>query len=294
MFPLMEVLNQYEHDYHIFCDWQMRPRGDKQPDLRRERTKEALSYLANKVDAVILPPSLELQLSGYSTGKDHPQWVNNIAGGKETIKIDPTSSAENASPTILPLFHNYLMEHAFKYSIVWKLWLLCEYADLDEAEELIKNVAKEYTSTANQAELWKKFHQPFALWNKNVRMRNYFLTTYGKRDPMVRGTLKHDLRYFQDAAVDTLIPMSRWFLFYQRLIAQRTNRKKIRFHWLGAVKSSFETLVSESKSPSSKTSYAVTLHCTDTTQVLLGEKKWKRVLERGGKCPIEIKKVNLS
>jgi len=93
MFPLMEALNQYDHDYHIFCDWKSWPRGDKSPELRAAQAQKAISYLADKVDWLILPPALELS--------------------------DNKGSQEKAN--VLPLFHTYLLEHAFKYSLVGKM-----------------------------------------------------------------------------------------------------------------------------------------------------------------------------
>lgn len=266
MMPLMEVLNTYDHHYHIFCDWQMRPRGDKNSKLRADRVMRALTYMEGKVDAVIVPPSIELQM------------LQNVAW------------AQQKHPVILPLFTTYLQEFVFTYSIVGKLGLLCEQADLEQAEELIRKSAESYSPTQNQIGLWRKFHQPFALRKKNVRMRTYFLTTYGKREPIVRTTLKHDLRYFHDAAVDTLIPMSRWFLFYQRIVSQRTNRKKIRFHGLDEVKQCFDH-ITEKQGYTAGEAYSVTVHCTDTTDVLLAEKKWKRILERGKETIV--KTINL-
>jgi len=99
----------------------------------------------------------------------------------------------------------------------------------EQCEVAIKETIANYTLTDNQKNT-KSFKQKFPLWTKSVRMWNYFLTTYGRRDPMVRKTLKYDLRYFSDADVDTLIPMSRGFLFYQKIIKTRINRKKKRFH----------------------------------------------------------------
>lgn len=263
MFPLMEVLNQYEHDYHIFCDWQMRPWGDKSPELRKKRCEQAMDYLADKVDAFILPPLLELELG-------------------DTYKKKP----------ILSLFQTYLREHALKYSIVGKLGLLCEHADMEQSEKLLKEVTKWYKPTEHQQALAKKFNSSFPTWKKDVRMRTYFLTTYGSREPMVNTTIKHDLRYFHDAAVDTLIPLSRGFMFYQRLISQKTNRKKIRFHGLDAVAISFEKLVWESDFKPSK-AYSVTIHCTDTTDVLLAEKKWQWILWKGKTTKIDIESVKM-
>lgn len=256
MLPLMQVLNRYDHEYHFFVDRAYRPWGDKSLELQEERMDVALKYLDDKVDVIIVPPHLEKK-----------------KGGKEE--------------KILPLFETYLLDHAFKYSIVGKLWLLCEQAQMnDETDTLIWEIAKKYTPTENQKNI-KKFLQPFAIWKKNVRMWSYFLTTYGRREPMLRKALKYDLRYFSDADVDTLIPMSWGFLFYQKIIRQRINWKKKRFHGLDAVQECFEKLV-DSKTANT---YSMTLHCTDTPTPLLEEKKWMQVLSRGGEIEVLLKKV---
>lgn len=122
MFPLMEVLNQYDHNYHIFCDWQTWPRGDKDPGLRVERTQKALSYLTEKVDAVILSPALELAYYSKHASQDTSKGV---------------SKSVSKDALVLPLFRTYLLDHAFKYSLVGKMGLLCEHADLGVSEELL-------------------------------------------------------------------------------------------------------------------------------------------------------------
>ena len=76
------------------------------------------------------------------------------------------------------------------------------------AEERIRTIIADYTLTEAQQQT-KNFSTQFPLRKKNLRMWTYFLTTYGRRSPMMRQTIKHDLRYFRDAAVDTLVPMSR-------------------------------------------------------------------------------------
>ncbi len=263
-FPLMQILNQYDHEYHLFCDWETWPWGEKSAELMLSRAQKALKYFAGKVDAVIVPPTLEVEFqAAHERGK---------------------------GPVILPLFQTYVLEHALNHSLVGKIGLLTEEATNAWAEELLRQIAKQYKLTDRQKKIGSKFQQPFAMRKKNVRMRNYFLTTFGKRDWIVRNVLKHDLRYFQDAKVDTLIPLSRWFFFYQRLISQRTNRKKIRFHGHKSLQKSFETLV-QTHNLIPSPAYAITLHVTDTEAVLTGKKKWKQVLEKGGDAEIAIKYI---
>ncbi|USN54355.1 MAG: hypothetical protein H6765_07435 [Candidatus Peribacteria bacterium] len=134
----------------------------------------------------------------------------------------------------------------------------------------------------------KKFHRKFAFRKKEVRMRKYFLTTYGKRDPQVRKTIKYDLRYFKDAAVDTLVLLSRGHLFYEKMITMRANPKTLRFHGTRAVEECWQQVTADAPA----TTYSVTIHSTDgVPQTLLAEKKRRRLLERGTTTPMQIVSV---
>lgn len=248
MLPLMQILNRYDHEYHFFVDWKCWPWGDKSSELVNTRIDEAVLYLIDKiwVDVLIVPPFAE-------------------------------SRIKKQESRVLGLFEAYMLEHALRYSIVGKLGILLESETQKETtEEVIREYTNIYTPAENQKNI-KKFHTDFPIWAKSVRMWNYFLTTYGRRDWMVRKTLKTDLRYFSDADVDTIIPISRWFLFYQKIIRMRINWKKKRFHWLDAVQECFEKIVDNKKA----STYSVTLHCTDHPTPLLEEKRWKWVLSRG-------------
>ncbi len=261
MLPLMQILNQYDHEYHFWLDRAYRPRGDKSSELRERRVQEWCDYLDKLgMDVIIVPPMCELAASNYQL-----------------------------SASVLPLFETYILEYALKYSIVGKLWLLCDQADMEWAQQVISEMASKYTPTDNQKNI-KKFHTPFAMWKKNLRMWTYFITTYGRRDSMVRKTLKYDLRYFSDADVDTLIPMSRGHLFFQKIIKTRINRKKKRFHWLDAVKECFERIIGD-KWQVAGGKYSMTLHCTDMPTPILAEQKWMSVLGRGGEVEVKIEEI---
>jgi hypothetical protein len=116
---------------------------------------------------------------------------------------------------------------------------LCDSSTKEQSQTIMRELCSGYTLQANQLNT-KSFHKNFPLWSKPVPMWNFFLTTFGKRDRMVRKTIKYDLGYFKDAGVDTLVPMHWGILFYETIIAKRTNRKKIRFHGKESVKRSFE------------------------------------------------------
>ena len=63
MLPLFKFLNQYEHEYHIFCDWKYWPWGDKSLGLFQQRVLEGAMYLEKLgVDVIIVPPLSELSI----------------------------------------------------------------------------------------------------------------------------------------------------------------------------------------------------------------------------------------
>lgn len=262
MLPLMQILNQHDFDYHLYLDRSHRPWGDKSLTLQEERLEQALEYLDDKVDVLIVPPWVEHRTKSWEKGAK-----------------------------ILPLFEAYIHEYALKHSLVGKLGVLVESEEQRvQSEDVIKNIVSEYTMSDSQKNT-KKFDTKFPLWTKSVRMWNYFLSTYGRREPMLRKTLKHDLRYFSDAGIDTLIPMSWWFLFYQKIISQRVNWKKIRFHGLEAMQTIFDSRAKNGERWVKPSSYSITLHYTDRPTTLLNEKKWMSVLSRGGE--IEVKKIEV-
>ncbi len=259
MLPLMQFLNKTEHEVHFFVDRAMRPWWEKSPALREKRLEQSIELMQDSVDALIVPPSLEARFIAKNT-------------------------------KVLPLFETYLHDFAFTHSLVGKIWLLCEQSDSDNAQQILTNYASSYTPSVTQQET-KKFLTPFARWQKTVRMWTYFLTTYWRSEPMLRKTLKHDLQYFSDAWVDTLIPLSRWFLFYQKIIKSRVNRKKTRFHGLDAVEVCFEKIIKERWLKESR--YTITLHHTDLPTPLLQEKKWMQVLTKGGEVELELQEVEI-
>ena len=260
MMPLMQFLHTTEHEVHFFVDRSYWPWWEKSAELRTARIQQWVWYLETLgVDTLLVPPCAE--------------------------------SSVTSSLPILPLFQTYLHSYVFKYSLVGKLWLLCEQADMsDTTEALIHEAAIQYTRSDAQQKT-RKFMQPFALWKKNIRMWTYFLTTYGRREPMLRKTIKYDLRYFTDAWVDTIVPMSWWCLFYQKIIKTRINWKKMRFHGLDAVQQCFEDIAKEYSTGSN---YSITLHCTDTPTPLLEERKWMDILSRGGQVEVKVEEVKQS
>ena len=255
MLPLTEAFFGLDVHLHIYIDRSHRPRWDKSQVLRLEQAKKWVEYLiAQWVEKCIVPPMLEKMLLDI-----YPEYI-------------------------LPLFDIYMKEMVCAHSLVGKLWFLCEYADIDTAQDIITTYTKKATLTPYQSKT-KKFHQNRPVWKKVVPMWTYFLTTYGKRDWMVRKSIKHDIRYFKDSGVDTLIPLSRGFLFYTKILHQHCNWKKIRFHGTDSVATCIQKMIWESS-----WWYHCTIYTTCDIPSLTPENKWMRMLGRGG--DVEVKRVD--
>lgn len=139
---------------------------------------------------------------------------------------------------IMPLFQSYVLDYCFHHSLVGKIGLVGDWSDTQVAQPLFEKLAQSYSLTENQKNTGK-FQQPFARRVKEVPMRKYFLTTISYSDPLVNRVVKHDLRYFKDAAVDTIIPLNYGFFNYQNTIAKFCNYSKCRFHKLEKLESCF-------------------------------------------------------
>lgn len=166
--------------YYDFLHW---PYGDKTFDQALICVEQGIEYLTTQgVDFIIVPPVYELYLAQSSKLK------------AQSIKI-------------LPLFKNYLLEYAFKYSLVGKLGLIGDFADVEVAQKLLKNIEKEYVLTDNQKNI-KKFHTPFVYRIKETPLWKYYLTSLSYSNILVNKIIKFDLRYFKDAMTDTVIPLN--------------------------------------------------------------------------------------
>lgn len=260
MIPMIQVLQQYNHTYHIFVDWAYWPWLHKSFALQKERALFAMHSLEEKVDAFIVPPSIELALL--------KTW--------NTIK------------PILPIFQTYITQHVLPYSLVGKLWLLCSHTHMYDTDcstlldGYLHTVATSHELTKNQSFI-SSFHTSFPFWKKDVAMWMYFLWQYGNRHWMVRKTIKHDLRYFFDAWVDTLVPMDWWFLSYESVLSSRTKRKKIRFHGKNALTEVCQQYVDTAHDHT----YALRAYTTDTQCPLSREKKYQLLLSKWWTCLVQ-------
>ena len=241
---LFRFLTRYNHEYIIYFDSLHAPYGDKSFEKSLKYINEGIQYLENqKVDKIILPPVYELAL-------------------------------KDKNPKILNLFTNYLTEEVFPHSLVGKLGLVGEYADLQEAQKLVSELAKTYQPNATQKST-KKFSHPFHYRAKEVWILNPLLTRLSWKTLLTNTIIKQEFRYFKDASVDTIIPLNYLYFNAERTISKFFNFKKIRFHKSEKLEKIFTDLTKESSE------YYIWIHTTDQKDFLLREKRMMWLLQRG-------------
>lgn len=167
----------------MYYDFFHRPYGDKTFDQSLACVEKGIEYLEQHgVEAIIVPPVYELFL---------------IQNSEVSIQKEK----------ILPLFSIYVRDYCFKYSLVGKIGLFGDFADIEKAQELIKKIEKEYVLHDNQKNI-KKFHFPFVYRAKETPLWKYYLTSLSYSNILVNKIIKFDLRYFKDAMTDTVIPLN--------------------------------------------------------------------------------------
>ena len=255
---LFKFFSTYDHDYVVYYDFFHRPYGDKTFDQSLACVEKGIEYLTKHgVDAIIVPPLYELAL------------------------LEKKTKAK-----ILPLFKNYLLEYCFKYSLVGKLGLFWDFADVEKAQVLVKKLEKTYTLSTNQKTI-KKFHVPFVYRIKETPLRKYYLTSLSYSNILVNKIIKFDLRYFKDAMADTVIPLNYGYFHYQGTITKFLNFKKIRFHGLGKLGDVFASFkLKESKK------YSLQIAYTGNNEFLHRDKRLIWLLQKGKNIEIERKKVD--
>lgn len=261
MLSLFKILNKYDHEYVIRYDFLYWPWGNKWIDFVMWRAKVWIEFLQKKwVDVIIVPPIVELWLIVW------------------------TEKNDTKNTNILPLFSEYLKEYCLKYSLVGKIWLFGDFADVELVQDLMKKFSKDFAITENQKTI-KKFHFPFKYWVKEVSMWTYYLTSFSYSDFMVNKSVKFDLKYFKDADVDTLIPLNYWYFNFQRTISKFFNFNKTRFHKLDKIEELFIKLIEQiSNKPSDKwwkSDYSVKVFYNGNIELLKREKRMMWMLNRG-------------
>ena len=260
---LFKFLTKYNHDYVVYYDFFHWPYGDKTFEQSLTCVQSWIDYLTKqKVDAIILPPIYELYIMQNALVHE---------GGEFKIQ----------KKKILPLFTKYVHDYCFAHSLVGKIGLMWDFADVEVAEKLFQTIEKTYTLSPTQQHI-KKFHFPFAYRTKELPLWKYYLNGLSYSNILVNKIIKFDLRYFKDAMVDTLIPLNYGYFYYQTTIAKFLNFKKIRFHTLEKIETIFEWLIADGWI--TETNYSVTVAYTWHPEFLKREKrllwllqKWKNV-----------------
>ena len=255
---LFKFLNKFNHEYFVYYDQVNWPYWDKNFDYSKQKVIEWIEFLKSKwVEKIIVWPSYELSLL----------------------------EEKKYSDLILPIITEYLQNYCFQKSLVGKIGLAWDFADIQVGQNLIDNLSKSYKLNDNQKNI-KKFNFPFCFWVKEVPMWKYYLTTLSYSHFMANKSVKFDLRYFKDCWIDTLIPLNYEFFNYQRVITKYFNFKKQKFHKLENIEKIFMWFwLKESQG------YTVTIFANWRTEFLIRDKKLMRFLKRGKEIEIEIEHV---
>lgn len=252
---LFRFLQNYDHEYLIYYDSKLAPYGKKDGEKLLPAIISGIEYLIKQgAEKIILPPMIELLLAQKSD-------------------FDYTEQ-------ILPFFQKYLLEMVFPHSLVGKVWLLGDLGEVAVAQNFITELAQSYQLRSNQKSI-KKFHFPFAYRSKSVPLWQVLLQNLSRKSFLSNSVIKHDLRYFKDANVDTIIPLNYLYFWAEKTIQRFFNPKKTKFHGLQVLNQIFQSF----DLPTSQ--YQVTLFATDNFYAFDGEKRLLRLLGRGKEIELE-------
>ena len=250
---LFQFLNRYNHEYVIYCDQQWFPFEEKSLNTAISCIMNGIEILKSKwVDTIIVDPIYELELK-YSYDK-------------------------NVSKIIMPLFQKYLQEHAFKYSLVGKIWILTDFWSSLRVQNLVEKEGNTYNLTEEQKSI-KKFSFPFHYWVKIASSWTANINDLWVHNPYLIRSMKNNLRYFKDAYVDTMIPMHYQYFRMQRTIKSFFNFNKIRFHDLSVLESEFKKLVEEIWNDD-EWNYSVSLLINQPSEFITRDKQLMWLLQR--------------
>jgi hypothetical protein len=168
----------------------------------------------------------EYSMSRYQVLLDiaQQQWVTHILTHP---LIELSCRAYNLS--ILPIYQTYLLHHVLRYSHVGKIGILSDHYDIHTTQQLITSISTQYTLSHNQSTT-KTFHQPLARWTRDISNRSQLIPILGHQHRLLRKYIKHDLRYFQNADVDTLIPTSYLQFALDTTLRHHLNFKRVRWY----------------------------------------------------------------
>lgn len=261
MLTLFSFLHQKDHEYVVWYDDASGFWGDLSEKSVIDRVRVGMDFLLSKsVDIVIVPPVIELLLNAWT--------------------VDYTSKIK-----VLPLFSDYVMKKCLPFSLVGKIGLIWDYLDIRLGQDHLKKLTSTYVLAENQAKI-KKFHMPLVWRSKEVRLWKPLLEQLSRSSILVNSLIKNDLKYFKDAAVDTLIPMNYSYFAAQKNITHLLSTKKIRFHGLEKLASVFEELTTWKTS-----TYSVSIFYTGHGEFLTRNKRLLWMLDKGKSGKLNIQKI---
>lgn len=262
---LFRFLQNYNFSYHVWYDQEWWHRWEKSVEFVQKRIEQWLDALIEQwVEKCILPPSWELMFLADEMYKKYHDYI-------------------------LPVFSTYLMEYVLPSSRIGKIGFMGDRSDLQQ-QDIFKKFCHTY-SLRNHQQTTKKFHTPFAFWWKEISMRKHFLTWLGRKNWMMHNVIKHDVRYFLDAWVDTLIPLNYWYFAFDVTISKMLRAKKCRWHRLEVVQSIFDSFVKGDNTENSLWNYTVSITHTGDLHELTSSKKWMWLLQKGKEISVKIEKI---
>lgn len=179
----------------------------------------------------------------------------------------------NADINIIPLFNNYI-NYCFQNSLIGKIWYTWGYIEEQQINTIHSILSNNYTPTDKQKNT-KNFQNPLSKWTKDTSMRTYFSRFMSNRTMMINKIIKFDLRYFKDANVDTIIPLSYEYFNFQRTISSFFNPKKQKFHKWNIVEHCTEQQLQDNPIETSTQSEVKIL--VTWSDHLLKHKKWETI-----------------
>lgn len=250
---LLELLQLQQVDIELYLDRAIWPSAMKSEELVANSMRKGVEYLLTQgVDYIIVPPV-------YESLVQHEK--------------------------IIPLFKHYLHACVFPYSLVGKLWVLCNRSDKKLAIPCIKYHATSYVPSERQQQI-RSFDTSFPSRIQEVSHWQLQLPFAGRREWMTDKLIKQDLRGLKDAAVDTLVPLDRSILYREKQINHRMG-SKVRFHGKEKVRELLWSFFPVGESIPD-TIPSCRLHVTASPDALLASKPRRWMLQQGMRREVEI------
>lgn len=191
--------------------------------------------------------------------------------------------------SIITLFKNYI-NYCFQNSLIGKIWYIWGYIEEKNINTIHTILSDNYTLTDNQTNT-KTFMQPLAKRTKDISMWTYFSRFTSSRSMIINKIIKFDLRYFKDAHVDTIIPLSYEYFTYQRTISSFFNPKKQKFHKREIVETLFPNIIQKYSLPMWTQSEVIVV--VTWSDHLLTNKKWETIASHWWQYTLTYKTITI-